>query len=128
MAQKKSTATTTNPKNPETPIRIVKENQTGKLNYQVGVDDRRSVYVRISENHGGGFFSDEWVAHADIQAAIEAWPEDSPVTGLTFRGVYISKSSNNAGFLIRILRELNLVEPMEGRKRCHQACDPGCSK
>jgi hypothetical protein len=66
MNQKKPTATKTNPKNPEATIRILKEDQTGKLTYQVGADDRASVYVRISENHGGGFFSDEWVPHADI--------------------------------------------------------------
>ena len=130
MANKKSTATKKNPESPKTPVQILKEancpTSSGKsiLGYQVGTDDSGAIYMKVASNDGGGYFSDEWIAFTDIQAAIEAWPEGQGVTSMGFRNTYRGRSSNSPGFLIAILCAEGLLEPMPDKKRVHQACDP----
>jgi hypothetical protein len=130
MATKKSTAAKINPKNPETPTLVLKEGtcptSSGKSNlgYQIGVDDSGAIQLRVSSNDGGGFFSNEWIAFTDIQVAINDWPEDQGITSMTFRKIFRGKSANTPGFLIAILCALGLLEPMSGKSRVHQACDP----
>ena len=130
MATKKSTAAKINPKTPETPVQILKEGtcptSSGKstLGYQVGIDDTGAIQLRVSSNDGGGFFSNEWISYPDIQTAINDWPEDQGITSMTFRKIFRGKSANTPGFLIAILCALGLLEPMSGKSRVHQACDP----
>jgi hypothetical protein len=130
MATKKSTAAKINPKTRETPVQVLKEGtcptSSGKSNlgYQIGVDDTGTILLRVSSNDGGGFFSNEWIAFADIQAAIEAWPDDQGITSMTFRKIYRGKSSNTPGFLIAVLCAEGLLEQMPKKQRVHQACDP----
>jgi hypothetical protein len=127
MATKKSTAAKTNP---ETPVQVLKEGtcptSSGKstLGYQVGIDDSGAILLRVSSNDGGGFFSNEWIAFTDIQAALKAWPDDQGITSMTFRKIFRGKSSNTPGFLIAVLVAEGLLEPMPGKSRVHQACDP----
>jgi hypothetical protein len=130
MPAKKSPTTKINPNNPETPVQILKEGNcptsSGKSNlgYQIGVDDSGAIQLRVSSNDGGGFFSNEWISYTDIQAAIEAWPEDQGITSMTFRKIFRGKSANTPGFLIAVLCAEGLLEPMPDKKRVHQACDP----
>jgi hypothetical protein len=130
MATKKSPATKKNPENPKNPVQILKEancpTSSGKstLGYQVGTDDSGSIYLKVACNDGGGFFSNEWIAFADIQAAVEAWPEDQGITSMTFRKIFRGKSANTPGFLIAVLCAEGILEPMPDKKRVHQACDP----
>jgi hypothetical protein len=129
--KKKSPATKINPKNPEYPVRILKEatcpTSSGKstLTYQVGIDDSGAIHLKVASNDGGGFFSNEWIAFTDIQAALESWPDDQGVTSMTFRKIFKGKSANTPGFLIAVLVAEALLEPMPGKSRVHQACDPG---
>jgi hypothetical protein len=130
MATKKSTAEKISPKNPETPVQVLKEGtcptSSGKSNlgYQIGVDDSGAIQLRISSNDGGGFFSNEWIAFTDIQVAINDWPEHQGISSTTFRKIFRGKSANTPGFLIAVLVAERLVESMPGKSRVHQACDP----
>jgi hypothetical protein len=130
MATKKSTATKKNPESPKNPVQVLKEancpTSSGKsiLGYQVGTDDSGAIYLKVASNDGGGFFSTEWIAFADIQAAVEAWPEDQGVTSMTFRKIFRGKSANTPGFLIAVLCAEGLLEPMPKKQRVHQVCDP----
>ena len=130
MPAKKSTATKINPNNPESPVQVLKEatcpTSSGKSNlgYQIGTDDSGAIHLKVSSNDGGGMFSPEWVNYTDIQAAIEEWPADQGITSMTFRKTFHGKSSNTPGFLIAVLVATGLLEPMEGKSRVHQACDP----
>ena len=116
--------------NTESPIQVLKEancltsSGKSKLGYQIGIDDSGAIYLKVASNDGGGFFSDEWVSFTDIQAAVEAWPEDQGVTSMTFRKIFRGKSANTPGFLIAVLGAEGLLEPMADKKRVHQACDP----
>jgi hypothetical protein len=130
MATKKSPATKKNPENPQNPVQILKEatcpTSSGKsiLGYQVGTDDSGAIFLKVTSNDGGGFFSNEWIAFTDIQAAIEAWPEDQGITSMTFRKIFRGKSANTPGFLVAVLCAEGIIEPMADKKRVHQACDP----
>ena len=116
--------------NSEDDIQVIKEatclTTSGKstLGYQVGVDPEGDIHFQVTSNDGGGFFSIEWVTLSDIQGAIEAWPEDQPITSMAFRKIYRGKSANNAGFLVAVLLAEGLLEPIGEKKRVHQACDP----
>jgi hypothetical protein len=130
MATKKSPATKINPENPKNPVQVLKEDScptsSGKsiLGYQVGTNNSGAIFLKVSSNDGGGFFSTEWIAFADIQTAIDAWPEDQGITSMTFRKIFRGKSANTPGFLIAVLCAEGILEPMPDKKRVHQACDP----
>lgn len=94
------------------------------LTYNIGLDTDGEIYFKVASNNGGGFFSDEWVKHKDVQAAFQAWPADTPITSMTLRKIFHGKSANTPAFLLASLTAEGLLEPMPDRKRCHQACDP----
>jgi hypothetical protein len=94
------------------------------LGYQVGTDDSDTIFLKVASNDGGGYFSNEWIAFTDIQAAITDWPEDQGVTSMTFRKIFRGKSANTPGFLIAVLCAEGLLEPMPKKQRVHQVCDP----
>ena len=131
-ARKKAT---TNDK-PQTDIQFLKEaalkeaacpTSSGKstLGYLIKADNSGEIFLTVVSNTGGGFFSrGEWISLSDIQAAIEAWPEDSPITSMAFARLYRGKSANNPGFLTAVLVAEGLLEPLGDRKRVHRACDP----
>tara|TARA_R110002072_G_scaffold302016_1_gene483404 strand:+ start:6266 stop:6802 length:537 start_codon:yes stop_codon:yes gene_type:complete len=112
------------------PIQTIKDStcrtSSGKstLGYQVGVDEAGEIHLRVSSNDGGGFFSNEWVSHTAIQAALAEWPADQGVTSMTFRNLFRGKSANTPGFLIAVLCAEGIIEPVGEKKRVHQACDP----
>lgn len=114
----------------ENPIQVLKQGTCptsfGKstLGYESGVDESGEIHLKVSSNDGGGFFSAEWIAYTDIQAALDAWPADQGVTSMTFRKIFRGKSANTPGFLIAVLCAEGIIEPMGDKKRVHQACDP----
>jgi len=81
---------------------------SGILNYEVGID-KGEYFVKVAENPGGGRFSDEWVPVKKIEDVLEkAGPSFSSII---FREVFVSKSTNNAGFLAAILKAEKVVGP-----------------
>jgi hypothetical protein len=95
------------------------------LGYQIFIDDSGEIFFTVVSNTGGGFFSaGEWISFSDIQAAIETWPKDAPITSMAFARLYRGKSANNPGFLTAVLVAEGLLEPLGDRKRVHRACDP----
>ena len=126
----KKTATKKNPKNPETPVQVLREatckslEGSATLTYQIGIDDDGTILFKISGNTGGGFWSAEWVSFTDIQAAFEAWGTDTPITSMALRPIFRGKSVNTPSFMLAALSAEGLLEPMPKRKRVHRACDP----
>mgnify|MGYP001823406403 CR=1 FL=1 len=130
MASRKPPATKEIPNNPENPVQVLKEatcpSSSGKTNltYQIGADEDASIHFQITANSGNGFFSAEWIALYNIQAAIETWPDGQPITSMTFHKLFRGKSANNPGFLLAVLVAEGLLEPVPDKKRVFQACDP----
>ena len=94
------------------------------LTYLIGEDNDGGIHWKIAENSGGGFFSNEWVAFADIQQAFADWSDDSPITSIVLRPLFHGKSVNTPSFLLAALTAEGLLAPLPKRKRVHQACDP----
>ena len=78
------------------------------LMYHIGCDDKndsnQTIYFRINANTGGGFFNDEWIALADIQAEFEKWPVDNPLTSFALNYLFKGRSVNSRAFLMATLK------------------------
>ena len=93
------------------------------LTYQVGsLDDE--IYVRISKNTGGGFFSDEWISLIDIRSVLDEQQEGTPVTSFLLQPLFKGRSVNTPAFLLAALAHEKLLRPMKGKKRSHEPVDP----
>jgi len=93
------------------------------LTYQIGCLPDSSIHLRITKNSGGGFFSDEWIAVEDIQAALKKRIEGQAITSFLLTPVFSGKSANNSSFLLATLKHLKLVQPLKGKQREHELLD-----
>ena len=87
------------------------------LKYDVGIDPEDEIHVRITNNTGGGFFSNEWISMKDIQAVMEEHPAGTPVTSFLLQPLFYGKSVNTPAFLLAALAHEKLLHPMRGKKR-----------
>ena len=94
------------------------------LSYQIGATPDSVIHIRITKNDGGGFFSDEWIAYEDIQAALKKRLKGQAITSFLLIPVFSGKSANNSSFLASILKHLKLIEPLKGKQREHELMDP----
>jgi hypothetical protein len=83
---------------------------TGSLNYQVLADnDRKNLFIALTKNDGGGFFSKERVNMLSIEVCLDAYKAGAPFPSKVLKDAYKSRSSNNAGFMAATLRALGLT-------------------
>ena len=92
------------------------------LTYQVGSEDD-VIHVRITENSGGGFFSNEWVSMNDIRSVLEEHPEGTPVSSFMLAPIFSGKSVNTPGFVLSVLVHEKLLVPIKGKKRSHEPAE-----
>ena len=52
-------------------------------------------------------------------------PVGKPVTDIMLNDLFTGKSVNTPGFLLAVLVHEKLLIPMQGKKRSHEAVDPG---
>lgn len=83
---------------------------TGSLSYQVLADqDRKNLFIALTQNDGGGFFSKERVNLLAIEACLAAHRAGTAFPSKALKDAYKSRSSNNAGFVMATLRALGLT-------------------
>jgi hypothetical protein len=83
---------------------------TGSLSYQVLADhDCTNLFIALTQNDGGGYFSKERVNILAIEACLAAHKAGAPFPSKALKAAYKSRSSNNAGFLTATLRALGLT-------------------
>ena len=82
------------------------------LSYDVG-NDSQQLHLRITDNTGGGFHSNEWISLSDINQLTAEETFSTSILG----PLYESKSSNNQGFLAALLVEENIWLPVMGNRR-----------
>lgn len=91
----------------------------GGIHYQILTDNQRhDLSLKIVGNEGGGYFSKEVVAFGNVEACLAAHPQDQPFPSKLLQTAFAGRSSNNAGFLVAILRAeglLALAPDTEGR-------------
>lgn len=88
-----------------------------KLTYHLGCKVDKQLYIRISTNSGGGFFSAEWVAYESIQATLASHPADKSVTSTAFIPLFQGKSTNTPGFLLAVLVNEGLLKLAGDKQR-----------
>ena len=93
-----------------------------KLNFAIGANEKGDVYIAVTGNDGGGYFSSEWVALKDIQQALSKNPEE--ITSLALYGLFKGKSVNTPSFMLAVLKHEKLVQPVRGKQRKHELSDP----
>lgn len=79
-----------------------------KLEYQVGIlDDTDEIYIRISNNESGGYFSKEWIPIERIESCFDnSFNRKTPFRSSLFNKAFQhGRSANNSGFLAAILRQ-----------------------
>ena len=87
------------------------------LNYQIGVDDKNEVYIRVNGNTGGGYFSNEWVSLDNI-TSILGDVSGEHITSINLIPLFKGKSVNTPGYLLAVLLKEGLLAPFEeGKKR-----------
>jgi len=95
-----------------------------KLTYQIGISPESVVYLRISKNSGGGFFSDEWLSIDSIVETLKKRPEGSPVLSHFLTPLLKGKSVNTSAFILAVMTHLKLIRPLPKKKRRHELLDP----
>lgn len=82
----------------------------GSISYNVLADNgHQQLFLTITGNKGGGYHSKEHVEISKIEACLETSSSAKPFPSKTFKGAFAGRSSNNAGFLVAILRHEGLL-------------------
>lgn len=96
----------------------------GRIGYQIlGNTDRTSLYMTITENSGGGYFSREIVQFQKVEACLAKQNQDKPFPSKSFKEAFVGRSSNNAGFLAAILRAEGLLAAAPTSESQHLVTD-----
>ena len=93
------------------------------LTYQIGSKADSSVYVHISKNTGGGYFSTEWVSLKDIQDVLEEVPVGESVTSIVLQPLFHGKSVNTPAFLMAVLVHVKCLNPLNGNRRQYEIAE-----
>lgn len=95
----------------------------GGIGYRIlGDTARKSIFLSITENDGGGYFSREIVPLHKIEACITKCEQEKPFPSKTFKEAFTGRSSNNAGFLAAILRAEGLLVAAPDSDSQHILC------
>ena len=87
------------------------------LTYNLGVDDKNNIFIRINGNTGGGFLSNEWISLENITSILGEIPGDQSISSLHLFPLFKGKSVNTPAFLLAaLLNEGVLVTPQEKKR------------
>lgn len=82
----------------------------GNINYHILADnDHQRLFIAVTGNKGGGYFSKERVDITKIEACLDTGASGKPFPSKTFKEAFTGRSSNNAGFLVAVLRHEGLL-------------------
>jgi hypothetical protein len=92
----------------------------GQITYRILTDElHQNLFITIVGNEGGGWFSNEVVAIAKIEEVLSKLNTKVPLPTKAFAPAFESKSANNAGFLVAVLRAEGLLNAPEEGSRLH---------
>lgn len=96
-------------------------NGHGEIHYEILTNtSRKMLFLRLTQNTGGGNHSQELVPFSRAQAVVASIPPDAPIPSRVFRSCFKGRSQNNAGFYCLALRAEGLLAPVEGNRYAHQ--------
>jgi len=95
----------------------------GTIGYELSLDSKKALHIRIMSNTGGGHFSDESIALTDIEGILFSLADDERLASTAFQPLFKGKSVNTPAFLMAALRNEGFVKPIGELKRFHQCLD-----
>ena len=120
---KKKSAKSATKKPEELTLKIVQSSKCktvsnkSEITYQVGLDDKDKIFIRIKSNTGGGYFSNEWVLLDHITSVLSDVSGEH-ITSINLIPLFKGKSVNTPGYLLAVLLKEGLLAPFEeGKKR-----------
>lgn len=96
-------------------LKSAKANKLGKysegsIGYQVQADtDRVDLFITITGNDGGGYYSRELVPLQKVEACLGKCEAGKSFPSKAFKDAFVGRSSNNAGFMVAVLRAEGLL-------------------
>ena len=94
--------------------------QKSTLQYIIGKDAEGDIWLKMTDNSGGGYFNAEPVSVTAIAEMLAKLSPNTPISSLYFGSLFRGSSSNSSGFLLAALRDQGIVEKVEGMARKHQ--------
>ncbi|MDO8713327.1 MAG: hypothetical protein Q7K13_02460 [Polynucleobacter sp.] len=116
--------------NPDAAVRILKvascPSLSGKstLTYHIGFSIDSQIQFRVHANTGNGFFSKEWISQSSIQLLLDKIPKGKVITSVSLISIFHGKSVNTSGFLLAVLKNEGLVQPLKDKRRSYELLDP----
>jgi len=95
----------------------------GTIGYELSLDNKKALHIRITSNTGGGYFSDELIAMAAIENILFSLADDERLASTALQPLFKGKSVNTPAFLMAALRNEGFVKPIGELKRYHQCLD-----
>ncbi len=91
---------------------LLSPGSTTTVGYEVGhKPDETELLIRLTGSSGGGLCSKEWFSLAQVIELLDEQQPDKAFTSGLFKVIWHFKgSSNNAGFLAAVLRQLELTQ------------------
>ena len=87
------------------------------LTYQLAQNNEKQTYdIRITENTGKGYFSDDWLSLNDI---LEQCRDGKAVTAHIINLLFDGKSVNTGGFLVAALKQECFLKVYKQSKRAY---------
>ncbi len=92
----------------------------GAISYALLKDiESSSLFFTLTANEGGGYFSRELIPFQRITQCIAGIKANQPLPAKVFRAAFVGKSSNNAGFLVAVLRHEGLLAAARDASQQH---------
>ncbi|GAB6070013.1 hypothetical protein JCM30760_11100 [Thiomicrorhabdus hydrogeniphila] len=85
------------------------------LTYQLSQDtELKTFHIRLVENTGNGYFSDNWLALDDL---IKETESNNYITSMTINQLFNGKSVNTGAFLLSALKQEGFIKVSPNSKR-----------
>ena len=92
---------------------------TGRIQYQMSIDDKNQRYIQLIASTSGGFVSQNKVAVIDIQKILMTVTDEAHFSSTIFKRLFAGKSANNASFLAAVLRAEGVIAKSHRHTYCH---------
>jgi len=71
----------------------------GTIGYELSLDNKKALHIRVTSNTGGGYFSDELIAIAEVEDILFSLTDDERLTSTALQPLFKGKSVNTPDFL-----------------------------
>lgn len=97
-------------------IRTPSLSGTCDLEAQLGLCDTGILHIRISSSTGNGYYCRNWVGLDKLWSHLSDWPHDT-ITALSLFPIWEFRSINTAGYILKVLIDLGLLNPSTEKQR-----------